>query len=452
MAQTYDLILRNGVVVTPNGTERLDIAVTDGRIRALGGLLGASAAEEVDLRGLTVLPGVIDTQVHFREPGLTHKEDLASGSNAAAAGGVTTFFEMPNTRPATTTAELWRDKVARASGRSRVDFAFYGGATHHNALELQSLEGKPGYAGTKIFMGSSTGDLLVAEDDRVREILRHGQMRVAVHAEDETRLRELARTVVATRPHDHPDRRDELAAETAVRRLLDLALETLRPVHVLHVTSADECELLRRHPARRLATGEVTPQHLLLNADEAYARLGNLAVMNPPIRGEAHRQALWQALRDGTLTLIGTDHAPHTLAEKAKPYPNCPSGMPGVQTLLPLLLHEASQGRCSLAEITEWTAQKPAQTFQIVGKGGLLPGLDGDVALCDLKLTRELTPALVQSRCGWSPFMGQKLCGWPRITVVRGQVVWAEDQAVGAPLGKPVRLAKALPVMPRMAV
>lgn len=427
---------------------RLDIGIRDGQIVELSPMLDQSYETTIDARGLVALPGVIDTQCHFREPGLEHKEDLVSGSNAAAAGGVTTFFEMPNTKPATTTDALWHDKIARATGRSRVDFAFYAGATTSNARDLQSLEGLVGYAGTKVFMGSSTGSLLVPDDPSLREILRHGRMRVAVHAEDENRLKELARTVPGTRPQDHPDRRDPQAAVIAVRRLLDLSAETMRPVHVLHVTTADECALLRRHPARRMATAEVTPQHLLLSAPDCYDRLGNLAVMNPPIRGEEHRLALWQALRDGTLTMIGTDHAPHTLQEKAQPYPNCPSGMPGVQTLLPLMLDQVAQGQCSLAEVVRWISQKPAQAFQIVGKGGLVPGLDGDVVLCDLKLTRALTPDLVQSKCGWSPFLGQRLTGWPRVTIVRGQVVWQEDQAVDAPLGRPVRLGKVLAVVP----
>ena len=437
-----------GDVVVMDEVRRLDLGIRDGVIVELAPSLDQSYETRIDARGLVALPGLIDTQVHFREPGLTHKEDLVSGSNAAAAGGVTTFFEMPNTTPPTTTDALWHDKVARATGRSRVDFAFYAGATTSNARDLQSLEGLVGYAGTKIFMGSSTGSLLVADDASVREILRHGRMRVAVHAEDETRLRELARTVPATGPHDHPDRRDPEAAVIAVRRLLDLAAETMRPVHVLHVTTADEVALLRRHPARRLATAEVTPQHLLLSAPDCYDRLGNLAVMNPPIRGEEHRLALWQALRDGTLTLIGTDHAPHTLAEKAQTYPKCPSGMPGVQTLLPLLLDQVAQGNCSLAEVVRWCSQKPAQTFQIVGKGGLVPGLDGDVVLCDLKLRRALTPDLVQSRCGWSPFLGQPLTGWPRITLVRGRVVWREDAAVDAPAGQAVRLGRTLAIVP----
>lgn len=447
-ADPHSLAIVGAQVVVLDELRHLDIGIAAGVVQELAPTLQQTYARTLDAKGLVALPGLVDTQVHLREPGLEHKEDLATGTNAAAAGGVTTVFEMPNTRPPTTDQAAWHDKVQRALGRARVDFAFYAGATADNADELRGLEGRPGYAGTKIFMGSSTGTLLVPDDAGVRAHLRSGRMRVAVHAEDEQRLRQLQRTVPATRPHDHPDRRDTLAATTAVRRLLDLCIETMRPVHVLHVTSADECELLRQHPGRRLATGEVTPQHLLLSAPECYDRLGNLAVMNPPIRSEDHRLALWAALRDGTLTLIGTDHAPHTMAEKARPYPDCPSGMPGLQTLLPLLLDQAARGNCSLAEIARWTAQRPAQAFQIQGKGGLVPGLDADVVLCDLQAVAALTPERVQSRCGWSPFLGQRLRGWPVYTLVRGQIVFAEGQLVGAPLGRPVKLGKPLPIMP----
>lgn len=428
---------------------RLDLGIVDGVIVELADGLSGSYRTVVRAKGLVALPGLIDTQVHFREPGWTHKEDLASGSNAAAAGGVTSFFEMPNTRPSTTTAELWQDKLDRASGRCRVDHAFYAGATRDNAESLRPLEGRAGFAGIKVFMGSSTGSLLVDDDAGLAQVLRAGKMRVAVHAEDEPTLRQLAAAIPGARPSDHQDRRDSRAAVVAVQRLLDLAMAAMRPVHVLHVSSAEECDLLRRHPARRFVSAEVTPQHLLLAGPECYERLGNLAVMNPPIRTQRDQAALWQALRDGVLTLIGTDHAPHTIAEKSKPYPAIPSGMPGVQTLLPLLLNQVALGTIGLDEVAQWTAQRPAQTFQIRGKGGLLPGLDGDVALVDLTMRRELTPQLLQSRCGWSPWLGQTLQGWPVMTIVRGQVVWAEDQPVGAPIGKPLQLDKPLLMMPR---
>jgi len=443
------LAIRGATVVLPDGPRRLDIGIEHGRITELDRPLRGNYATELDATGLTVLPGVIDTQVHFREPGLEHKEDLATGSLAAAAGGVTTFFDMPNTKPATTTVAAFEDKLARADGRAWVDHAFFVGATIGSALtadEMRDLEQCPGFAGIKVFMGSSTGALLVPDDASLRTVLQLGQRRVAVHAEDEQRLQQLAQTVPATRPHDHARRRDPQAARKAVQRLLDMVAETLRPVHILHVNSVEELEILRSHPARRLVTAEVTPQHLLLEAPECYDRLGTLAVMNPPIREGEHRLALWEALRDGTLTCIGSDHAPHTLEEKAKGYPGAPSGMPGVQTTLPLLLNEVAQGRVTLEEVALWTAQRPAQIYQIRGKGGILLGMDADLAVCDLNLRRALTPAQIRSRCGWSPWTGIPLQGWPRVTIVRGHIVFRDDGPVGTPIGAPVTCAATVPL------
>ncbi len=435
---TQSLAIRNADVVLPTGVARLDIGVRDGKILELAQALTGSYAESLDARGLTVLPGVIDTQVHFREPGLEHKEDLATGSLAAIAGGVTTFFEMPNTKPNTTTRALLQDKLQRAAGRSWADHAFFLGATTENAALLDSCEDLPGFAGVKIFMGSSTGTLLVPDDDTLRAALRVGKRRVAVHAEDEARLRWLAETVPANRPHDHPLRRDVESARLAVERLLNVVAETQRHVHVLHINSAEELDVLRHHPARRFATGEVTPQHLTLSAPDCYDRLGNNAVMNPPIREERHRRALWAALRDGTLTCIGSDHAPHTVEEKAKPYASAPSGMPGVQTTLPLLLNEHAQGRVTLAEIVLWTAQRPAEIYQIQNKGRIAPGFDADFALCDLQKVHALQTSEIRSRCGWSPWTGVHMQGWPVITILRGNVVFRDGEPIGAPLGQPV--------------
>lgn len=441
------LAILNAAIVLPDGVRELDIGIADGLIVELDRPLTGNYSQIIDARGLFALPGVIDTQVHFREPGLEYKEDLASGSLAAAAGGVTTFFDMPNTQPSTTTAELLADKVRRAHGRAWVDHAFFVGACAENVRDLAVLERLPGCAGVKVFMGSSTGTLLVESDALLRQVLQSGRRRMAIHAEDEPRLQYLKATVAASRPHDHLLRRDPEAARKAVQRLLDLVGETMRPVHILHVNSADEMELLRTHPARRLVTVEVTPQHLLLSAPDCYDRLGTLAVMNPPIREEFHRLALWQALRDGVITCIGSDHAPHTLEEKSKAYPNVPSGMPGVQTTLPLLLDQVHKGAISLEEVALWTAQRPAQVYQIMGKGGLLPGLDADIALCDLTLTRALTKPLIRSKVGWSPWEDQPLTGWPRVTIVRGNIVYRDDEPLGEPLGQPVRFAHTVPVM-----
>ena len=439
IASPVSLAIRNAQVVLPSGVVQIDIGIAGGRIVELARSLAGTYATQIDARGLTALPGVIDTQVHFREPGLEHKEDLASGSLAAIAGGVTTFFEMPNTKPNTTTREALLDKLQRAAGRAWADHAFFLGATTENADLLDSCEDLRGFAGVKIFMGSSTGTLLVPDDEHLRAALLRGHRRVAVHAEDEPRLRWLASHVPATRPHDHPLRRDVETARLAVARLLDLVGETQRHVHVLHVNSADELDVLRKHPARRFVTAEVTPQHLTMSAPDCYDRWGNLAVMNPPIREERHRLALWAGLRDGALTCIGSDHAPHTLEEKSKPYASAPSGIPGVQTTLPLLLNEHAQGHVTLAEIALWTAQRPAQIYQIAGKGALALGFDADIALCDLDKLHALEDREIRSRCGWSPWTGVEMRGWPIMTILRGDIVFRDGEPIGSPHGQPVQ-------------
>jgi dihydroorotase len=440
LTERFDLVVKGGTCVGPSGVAAGDIGIRDGRIVALGAFPSAIAAEVLDARGLHVLPGVIDTQVHFREPGLTHKEDLATGTRAAILGGVTSVFEMPNTVPPTTNAETLADKLRRAQGRASCDYAFYVGATGENASDLAALEDRPGCAGVKVFMGSSTGSLLVPDDAGVRAVLRATRRRVAVHAEDEDRLRE-RKPVYAEpgRPHSHPVWRDPETALRATSRLLSLAKECRRLVHVLHVTTAEEMELLAAH--RELATVEVTPQHLTLEAPECYQRLGTLAQMNPPIRDAHHRQALWRAVAEGVVDVIGSDHAPHTRDEKARPYPESPSGMAGVQTLLPLMLDHAHAGRLSLARLVDLTSAGPARIFGLEGKGRIAEGADADLVLVDLERRETITNARIASRCGWTPFDGQAVTGWPVATVLRGRVVMREGEVIGEPSGEPLRFS-----------
>lgn len=445
MGATYDLIIAGGEVATPNGVAQGDVGVRGGRIVALGALDRNAAGTVVDAAGLTVLPGVIDSQVHFREPGLEHKEDLASGTAAAALGGVTAIFEMPNTKPGTTTAEALEEKLARAKGRAWVDHAFYVGAAADNVDQLARLENLPGAAGIKVFMGSSTGTLLVADDETLDRVLSQGRRRVAIHAEDEDRL--IARKHVSAesggRPHAHPEWRDVDSALIATRRLLKLARRAGRRVHVLHVTTAEEMALLAEH--RDIATVEATPQHLTLAAPDAYDRLGTYAQMNPPIRDERHRAALWRAVADGVVDVIGSDHAPHTVEEKAKPYPESPSGMPGVQTLLPLLLDHMAAGRLTLARLIDLTSAGAQRVFGLAGKGRIALGYDADFTIVDLKRRQRIEESWLASKCGWSPFTGMTVTGWPVMTVVRGHVVMRDGALQGAPVGAPVRFAEALP-------
>ncbi|GAB6053686.1 dihydroorotase [Magnetospira thiophila] len=443
MSPPYDLILHGGTCVLPGGEARADIGIRDGRIAAIGALDQDAAVSRFEVRGLHLLPGVIDSQVHMREPGLEHKEDFASGTMAAVLGGVTAVMEMPNTKPNTTTAAALADKARRAKGRAWCDMAFFVGAAAENVEQLAELERLPACAGVKVFMGSSTGSLLVEDDATLAQVLANGTRRVAVHCEDEPRLRERFAMVEGGAPvSQHPHWRDAETARRATERLLRLARGTQRRVHVLHVTTADEMEILPDY--RDLATVEVTPQHLTLSAPEAYERLGSLAQMNPPIRETAHRDALWRALDQGLVDCIGSDHAPHTLEEKAQAYPKSPSGMPGVQTLVPILLDHVHAGRLSLTRFVDLTSAGPARLYGVAGKGRIALGYDADLTIVDLKAQRTITNQWIVSRCGWTPFDGMKVTGWPEATLVRGHVVMRDGQVLGDPIGAAIRYQECL--------
>lgn len=438
MADSFDLVVRGGMVVTPSGPSEIDIGVRGGKIAALGDLGSAKAAEIFNAAGLVVLPGVIDSQVHFREPGLEHKEDIAHGSKAAVKGGVTAFFEMPNTSPSTIDETALNDKLARSRESAWCDHAYFIGGAEENVDQLDKLEQLPGCAGVKIFMGSSTGSLLVEREEILRAILRNGRRRISIHAEDEDRLRERQHIAKeAAHPRAHPIWRDVETAVIASRRIAEMSRETGRPVHVLHVTSAEEMELLANY--KDTVTVETTLNHLTLTAPDCYERLGTLAQMNPPVRDERHQAAIWRAIVDGTVDVIGSDHAPHTLEEKEREYPSSPSGMPGVQTLLPLLLDHMSQGRLTLARLVDLTSAGPQRIFGIAGKGRIAMGYDADFALVDLGEQREITNDWIASKCGWTPFAGKTVRGWPKGTIVRGNVVMREDEVIGDPIGQPVR-------------
>jgi dihydroorotase len=443
MPETYDLILKGGTVVNQDGAGRRDIGITNGRIAALGDLARASAGETIDAKGLHILPGVIDTQVHFREPGHTHKEDLESGSRAAVMGGVTAVFEMPNTDPLTTDASALADKLRLARGRMHCDFAFFVGGTHENVADLPELERLPGAAGIKVFIGSSTGRLLVPDDAGIRAVLKVIRRRASFHSEDEFRLEERKKLRVEGDPRSHPDWRDEIAALQSTQRLVALARETGKRIHVLHVTSQEEIEFLAAH--KDVASVEVTPHHLTMAAPECYERLGTRAQMNPPVREARHRDALWRGLASGAVDILGSDHAPHTLAEKAKSYPASPSGMPGVQTLVPLMLDHVNAGRLTLERFVDLTSAGPARLFGIAAKGRIAAGYDADLTLVDLKRKRTITNAWIASKCAWTPYDGLEVTGWPVGTFVRGNKVMWEGDLITAGSGVPVRFHESLP-------
>ena len=443
MAATYDLILKGGTVVNQDGEGVRDVGISDGRFAAIGDLSRASAGETVDCRGLHILPGVIDSHVHFREPGLTHKEDLETGSRGAVLGGVTAVFEMPNTDPTTTDAAAVADKVRRGHHRMHCDFAFYVGATRENTGDLAELERLPGVCAVKVFMGSSTGSLLIEDDDGVRAVLKAISRRAAFHSEDEYRLRERMHLRVEGDPASHPVWRDATAALMCTQRLIALAHETGKRVHVLHVTSKEEAVFLADH--KDVATAEATPSHLTLAAPECYERLGTLAQLNPPVRDASHRDGIWQGLAQGVIDTIGSDHSPHTREEKAHPYPKTHSGMTGVQTLVPVMLDHVAAGRLSLARFVDLTSAGPARVFGIACKGRIAAGYDADVTVVDLKRRETIRDEWIVSRAGWTPYHGVEVTGWPVGTFVRGHKVMWEGALTAPGRGERTRFLEALP-------
>ncbi|WP_181166403.1 dihydroorotase [Mesorhizobium sp. B2-4-18] len=442
MTMTYDLILTGGTVVNHDGEGLRDIGVRGGRIAAIGDLRQASAGETIDCRGLHILPGVVDSQVHFREPGLEHKEDLETGSRAAVLGGVTAVFEMPNTNPLTTSEATLADKVRRGSGRMHCDFAFWVGGTRDNARDVGELERLPGAAGIKVFMGSSTGDLLVEDDEGVASILRNTRRRAAFHSEDEFRLRERLDERVEGDPSSHPVWRDEIAALRCTERLVRIARAVRARIHVLHISTAEEILFLEQH--KDVATCEATPHHLTLSADD-YARLGTLIQMNPPVRDKRHRDGVWLGIAQGIVDVLGSDHAPHTLAEKAKPYPASPSGMTGVQTLVPIMLDHVNAGRLSLQRFVDLSSHGPQRIFGMARKGRIAAGYDADFTIVDMKRRETITNAQAGSKAGWTPYDGKQVTGWPVGTVIRGQRIMWNGEIVTPGQGTAVEFSEALP-------
>ena len=442
MSASFDLILKSGTVVNQDGEAQHDLGIKDGRIAAIGSLGTASAAETIDCKGLHSLPGVIDTQVHFREPGLTHKEDLETGSRGAVLGGVTGVFEMPNTDPLTITEETFSDKIHRAHHRMHCDFAFYVGGTRENYEQLPVLERAVGCAGVKVFIGSSTGSLLVEDDDGLRKIISVIRRRAAFHAEDEYRLNERKGLRIEGDPRSHPVWRDEVAALTATKRLVNIAREYGKRIHVLHISTKEEMEYLKDH--RDVASVEVTPHHLTLTAPECYERLGTRAQMNPPVRDASHKAGIWKGLEQGVVDVLGSDHAPHTLEEKAKTYPASPSGMTGVQTLVPIMLDHVNAGRLSLARFVDLTSAGPQRLFNIAGKGRIMAGYDADFTVVDLKREETITNKWIASRAAWTPYDGVKVKGWPVGTFVRGKRVMWQGELTTPSSGEPIRFMETL--------
>ena len=430
------LLIRNARIARPDGsTFAGDLLCEDGRIARLAPAVDAESDESLDAHGKLLLPGAIDPQVHFREPGKEYKEDLASGSRAAVRGGVTSFLEMPNTDPSTTTQAALDDKLRRAAQKSVANYGFFIGATADN---LDALNSATPACGIKIFMGTSTGSLLVDRPEDLERIFAHGTRLIAVHAEDEARIRaRKAQFAGRTDYAAHSDIRDAECALKATQLVLALSKKYQRRLHILHLSTKEEANLLRRDkPA--WVTAEVIPNHLFLNIGD-YAAQGARVLMNPPIRTKEDNAVLWQALKDGVIDFVATDHAPHTLEEKRRPYPDSPAGMPGVETSLPLMLTEMAAGRCTLAEVQKWMCWGPAAAYGIPNKGKILEGWDADLTLVDIETVKTVRDEDTFTKVRWSPFAGRALTGWPVTTVVNGRVVFDNGRIRDGVFGQPLR-------------
>lgn len=425
MPTTSSLLIRGARVLLPNGEFLVgDVEICEGKILRVAPSIAAVGDREIMAKGLTLLPGVIDPQVHFREPGLEHKEDLFTASCACAKGGVTSFLEMPNTRPLTTTQAALDDKLSRAAEKCLVNYGFFIGATAENLPDLLTANPTPGI---KVFMGSMHGQLLVDGEATLEAIFAAGDRLIAVHAEDQARINQRRQEFAGISDVAvHSQIQDNQAALLATQLALKLSNKYQRRLHILHLSTGEEAELLRQEKPSWV-TAEVTPQHLLLNTS-AYEKIGSLAQMNPPLRAPRDNEILWQALLDGVIDFIATDHAPHTLAEKAQDYPNTPSGMPGVETSLPLMLTQAVQGRCTVAQVANWMSAAVAKAYKIPNKGKIAPGFDADLVLVDLDNYRPVVREEMVTKCGWSPFEGWNLTGWPVVTVVGGKVVFEKGK------------------------
>ena len=431
----FDIIFKNANITDESKSYTSDIGVKDGIISEIGNL-NDDAETILNIENLELIPGVIDTQVHFREPGATHKEDLKSGTKAAILGGVTGIFEMPNTDPSTTNLEALLDKFKRAKDRSYCDYAFYVGGTEDNSKDLPDLEKVDGCCGVKVFMGLSTGSLLVSGDDDLSKIMAEINSRASFHSEDQSHLEERKKFQVQGDTSSHELWRNDEQCFIATKRIVQIARKYNKNIHILHVSTGQEVEFLANN--KDIASVEITPQHLTLSAPDCYNELGNYAQMNPPIRDKSHQEKLWNAIGNGVADIIGSDHAPHSREEKDQVYPNSPSGMPGVQTLVPIMLNHVNNKKLSLNRFVQLTSANPARLFGIKNKGFIEVGNDADFTVIDLNKERVIENNWIVSKCGWTPYDGMKIKGWPVMTVIRGNIVMKEDE-LSDPIGQPMQ-------------
>ncbi len=433
-------VLINAKIVTHQEIFEGYVVVSDGKIKEVGrGQKYDGSFETIDLKGKYILPGLIDVHVHFRTPGMTEKEDWVTGSKAALAGGVTTVLDMPNTIPATINAEILEQKRAIVQPQSLVNYGFYLGATHGNVSELAKAKN---IAGVKIYMGSSTGSLLVDNKEKLEEFFAEAAPNksnklLAIHAETESCIREgMEKFKDSDDARKHSLIRAPECAYDAVKEALHLAKKYGTRTHICHLSTAKELEVVKKFKSVLISV-EVTPHHLFLN-DQDYETYGNLVKVNPPLRSMQDQVALWGGIKNGLVEMVSTDHAPHLLEEKRLPYGQAPSGLPGVQTMLPLLLNAVNEEKLTLQKVVELCAYNPARKFKIAGKGEIIEGADADLTIVDMDFTEKVCHKFLWTKPDWSPFHGWVLKGWPVMTFVGGELMYEWRDKFGKMPGKEV--------------
>jgi len=435
MSDNFSLVIKNGSCYIEGKLIKVDLGLSANKIKKIG-KIELNSSKVFDATEKVVLPGIIDTQVHFREPGSTDAEDLESGSRAAVLGGVTSLFEMPNTNPPTSNLVEFEKKLQLAKDRMHSNYAFYFGATPENIEQLSQLKNLKGCCGVKLFAGSSTGKLLVDKEADIEKVISNSDRVVSIHSEDEEILKVRKKFIKKGDVHSHPDWRSTECAMSSTRRVVKIAERYNKKIHVLHVTTKEEVDFLAMH--KKNVTFEITPQHLTLYAPDCYDKLGTYAQMNPPLRTKEHHDKLWVAVKNNIVDVLGSDHAPHTKENKDKEYPNSPSGMPGVQTIFPVMIDHVNNGKLSLEQLIKLMCENPCRIFGIKNKGYIKEEYDADLTIVDMNKEQVIKDEMIASKCGWTPFNNYKVKGFPVGTIVNGNLVMSEGKVISKAQGKPL--------------
>ena len=435
MSENLSLIIKNGSCYINGKLTNTDIGLLGNKIKIIGKIKG-DGLNVYDATNKLVLPGIIDTQVHFREPGSTDAEDLESGSRAAVLGGVTSLFEMPNTNPPTANLIEFEKKLKAAKNRMHSNYAFYFGATPDNTDQLKQLKNVEGCCGVKLFAGSSTGNLLVDKESDIEKVISSSDRIVSIHSEDEDIIKLRKKFIKQGNVHSHPEWRNVECAMSSTRRVVKIAERYNKKIHVLHVTTKEEVDFLAMH--KKNVTFETTPQHLTLFAPDCYDKLGTYAQMNPPLRSKEHYDRLWVAIKNNIVDVLGSDHAPHLKSNKDKEYPNTPSGMPGVQTIFPIMIDHVNNGKLTLSQLVNLMCENPCRIFGIKNKGFIKEGYDADLTIVDMSKKVTIKNEMMASKCGWTPFHNHKITGFPVGTIVNGNLVMEDGKILIKSKGKPL--------------